>query len=222
MLQCRVCDNLCHIQCEKEKSGSIVFEQEKTTHYWLCHFCSSRISSGQVESFIGTFDIFPYHRPVCAKKKQKRKQTKQRKHDHESRKSTFLMPPYMPPIGNLQNALDDYCLGFNDDLLFSFCGVCANKCQRNKGEILSLSRRNRETYQRWKNETRKGRCAPVQVRFFRHKDPKSDKYTFQGWSVQATEDIPANTLICEYSGNVFRVYCIILNNSFAGFSQVFD
>jgi hypothetical protein len=212
MLQCRACDNVCHIQCE-QNLGNIVYMEEK--HYWICSFCSLRTCSGQVESFVGSFDSFPYHRssqPICTNKEQ-----------HVKKNITFQLHPNMQAVCGMDNALADFCLEFCDDLIFSFCDVGANKCNKNKGEIVSLSKRNLATYTAFHELTRKGKFAPMQIKYFKHKkNPNEKEYAFEGWSVQATEDIPKNTLICEYSGNVNQEITFFFLKIFAGISQIFD
>jgi hypothetical protein len=186
MLQCRTCDNLCHIECEQQKRGMIVFMDLK--HYWLCSDCSTRSCMGQVESFVGFFDSYPY---------QNQKQAMCTTKHLTNMKNLKLHPNMQTPIG-LDAALEHDCLKFNDDLVYSFCNSCNEDiCAENKGEIFKLNQKNLEVYRQFKEKTRLQQYVPVKVQEFKH--PTKD---FHGYSVVALEDIEEGTIIGEYSGNV--------------------
>lgn len=82
---------------------------------------------------------------------------------------------------------------FDDDLRFSNprCPPQSNDSSL-EPNLQKISKMNYLIFQRFKELTRQGQYAPIRI--------EEDK--IQGFIVRATEDIPSNTLICEYVGDV--------------------
>ncbi len=113
--------------------------------------------------------------------------------------------------------------------MYSFCDISKGSCAGNKGEIISLNKKNSIIYDEFKKKTKVGHYPPMRLMYYmvpkKKKIPTKKKekkrlevleeqeeegYSFKA-SVQDSEIIEEDTFICEYSGNVN-----------VGFSQVFS
>ena len=104
-----------------------------------------------------------------------------------------LKIPTMKKLENLDECLKNRNLQFNDDLVYSKnCPKEVNNYLLENG-IQKLSEKNVEIYNKFKKESRLGNYGPFKI----------EEDLNQGYVVKAKSIISPNTIISEYSGDVF-------------------
>ena len=201
LLGCDKCLQACHRACEKKKPGKIMKwasmdMKSKYKYSWYCWECSERVFNDKAESQRGTFSIEQI--PTANDNQCK-------EHGHIEDLVEYKCHPNLKIPNNLLYAIEEQSLVFNDSMIES-PGCPENTCKGSVNkEVHILTPQHMEEFVKFKEESILGKYPGLELYHY-----KTDK--FKGWSVVASEDIPKNTILCQYAGNVVFIFIFFRNN----------
>jgi len=201
LLGCDKCLQACHVECEKEKPGKIMNwdsmnMKSKYKHSWYCWECSERVLNNKAESQRGTFSIEQI--PTT-------NDNQCEEHGHKEDLEEYKCHPNLKIPNNLLYAIEEQSLVFNDSMIAS-PGCPENTCKGSVNkEVHTLTPQSMEEFVKFKKESINGKYPGLELYHY-----TTDK--FKGWSVVATEDIPKNTILCQYAGNVVFIFTFFRHN----------
>ena len=210
--QCEKCKNYFHQNC---------FNAEKTNNKILCSSCENIINQNFQSTKIN--DFFKSKKFLGQKReKEKEKENKlnlsikedfeiyttitkeifkkpKRNNNLKTKDGKIRLPKQINTMQkekmkkSIFRALEAKNIKFNDDLIYldEDCPESMNNSLLEQN-IKEISKYNKTIYYKFKERSRKGEYAPIKI----IDDP------IQRFIVKAIDDIPMNTIICEYSGEV--------------------